>query len=308
MKGDPAMLAKGNSVLGCAIAVLTLLLAGTASTATPVLLNPGFESPDASGGDVPGTANWDTFNQVYTTATTSHSGSQCLKTFGPFQPGGGTGARQILNASFGQTWVGEIWALNWSTDPIDNVDFGVLKIEFLNSSFQFVAGGLVGVDIFESNPISGATPRDVWTKLGVGTAPAPPNTRYARIVLVKVDVDGAQGGSIFWDDAIVFWPADVAPGEGARSSLDLQPNAPNPFSGATRIGFILSEPDDIVISVHDAAGRLVRVLLQSRIEAGSHFVEWNGKLASGVEAPSGVYRYLMRSPNGRISRSMNLIR
>ena len=37
--------------------------------------------------------------------------------------------------------------------------------------------------------------------LGVGTAPAPETTAYARAVIVKVDVDGAQGGSIFWDDA-----------------------------------------------------------------------------------------------------------
>ena len=193
-----------NTVLGCFVAVLAILLAGTAGDASAQLLNPSFESPDASGGDVVGTDNWSTFNFVYTTAAIARSGSQCLKTFGPFSPGGGSGAVQALPAAPGQTWVGEIYAMNASFDPIDNVDFGVYKIEFLDVNFQLAAGGVLGVDVFESNQINGSTPLDTWTLLGVGTAPAPPTTAYAQAVIVKVDVDGTQGGSIFWDDARLF--------------------------------------------------------------------------------------------------------
>jgi len=97
------------------------------------------------------------------------SGTQCLKTFGPFVQGGGSGGTQALPAAPGETWVGEIYALNSSTDPIDNVDFGVYKIEFRDASGQLAAGGLFGVDIFESNPINATTPQDTWTLLGVGT-------------------------------------------------------------------------------------------------------------------------------------------
>ncbi len=185
-------------------ALMTFFLIGMAGPVSAQLLNPGFESPDASGGDVPGTANWSSFNNVFTTAATFRSGTQALKTFGPFSPGGGSGAVQALPALPGQTWVGEIYARNASFDPIDNVDFGVYKIEFLNSSFQLAAGGIFGVDVFESNQINGNTPLDTWTLLGVGTAPAPPTTAYAQAVIVKVDVDGTQGGSIFWDDARLF--------------------------------------------------------------------------------------------------------
>jgi len=185
-------------------ALMTFFLIGMAGPVSAQLLNPGFESPDASGGDVPGTANWNSFNNVFTTAATFRSGTQALKTFGPFSPGGGSGAVQALPAIPGQTWVGEICARNASFDPIDNVDFGVYKIEFLDVNFQLAAGGVFGVDVFESNQINGTTPLDVWTLLGVGTAPAPANTAYAQAVLVKVDIDGAQGGSIFWDDARLF--------------------------------------------------------------------------------------------------------
>jgi len=92
------------------------------------------------------------------------------------------------------------WVLQIA-DGADKMARTTHKIEFLNANFEFAAGGVFGVDIFESNPINGATPLDEWTLLGVGTAPAPENTAYARAVIVKVDVDGEQGGSIFWDDA-----------------------------------------------------------------------------------------------------------
>jgi hypothetical protein len=195
------MMTMRNFIASAAVAFSALFLLGMAGPASAQLLNPGFESPDASGGDVPGTQDWITFNNVFTTAGAFRSGTQSLKTFGPFVPGGGSGAVQALPAQPGDTWVGEIYALNASFDPIDNVDFGVYKIEFLDVNFELAAGGIFGVDFFESNQINGTTPLDVWTLLGVGTAPAPANTAWAQAVIVKVDIDGAQGGSIFWDDA-----------------------------------------------------------------------------------------------------------
>jgi len=182
-------------------ATCVLALSFMASHVSAQLLNPSFESPDASGGDVGGTADWSTFNQVFTTSFVARSGTQSLKTFGPFQPGGGTGATQLLPAAPGQTWVGEIYAQNNSADALDSVDFGVYKIEFLDAGFNLAAGGLAGIDVFESNPINAGSPVDVWNLLGVGTAPAPAGTAFVNAVLVKVDVDGTNGGSIFWDDA-----------------------------------------------------------------------------------------------------------
>jgi len=190
-----------NRVLGCGIALAAILTIGTVSDSSAQLLNGGFESPDASGGDVACSDSWSCFNFVFTTAALSRSGNQCVKTFGPFAPGGGSGAVQALPAAEGETWVGEIYALNATLDPIDNADFGVYKIEFLDVNFQLVAGGQAGIDVFESNPIDASAPIDEWQLLGVGTAPAPAGTAWAQAVIVKVDVDGDQGGSIFWDDA-----------------------------------------------------------------------------------------------------------
>jgi hypothetical protein len=297
-----------RSTWGYVAAAATLLLAGMHGDARAQLQNPGFESPDASGGDVPGTANWNTFNNVFTTATLFRSGTQCLKTFGPFVPAGGSGGTQALAAAPGETWVGEIYAMNSSTDPIDNVDFGVYKIEFRNASGQLAAGGLFGVDIFESNQIGAATPQDTWTLLGVGTAPAPAGTAFAQAVIVKVDMDGTQGGSIFWDDArlqrFVIGVADAP----MAPIFALQPNVPNPFNPTTRIDFALAERSAVNLSVYDVTGRLVVTLLDGQFEAGPYAVTWNGRAANGTAAPAGVYCYVLATPGGRSARNMTLVK
>ncbi len=297
-------------VWGCVMVAGTLFLVGVGGEASAQLLNPGFEAPDASGGDVPGTADWDTFNNVFTTATLFRSGAQCLKTFGPFVPAGGSGGTQALPAEPGETWNGEVWAMNSSTDPIDDVDFGVYKIEFRDASGQLAAGGLFGVDIFESNLIDATTPQDEWTLLGCGTAPAPPNTATVHAVIVKVDIDGAQSGSIFWDDAslqeLVIGVSDApAP---APQSLVLHPNVPNPFNPATLIRFDLTEQSAVDLSIYDVGGRLVITLLEGQLDAGPHQATWNGKMANGSPAAAGVYHYVLETPLGRSSRSMTLIK
>ncbi len=194
-----------NRILGGSLACAALLTVAAVQDSNAQLLNGSFEMPDASGGDQPCSADWACFSGTeFTTTALASDGTQSFKTFGPFNPGGGAGAAQRVAAAEGETWVGEIYAQNASFDPIDDQDFGVIKIEFLDSAGNLAAGGVLGVDVFESNPINGATPMDTWTLLGVGTAPAPAGTAFAQFVIVKVDVDGTQGGSIFWDDAVLF--------------------------------------------------------------------------------------------------------
>ncbi len=195
-----------------AAAAATLGLASAASA--NLLGNPGFEVPDASAGDVPDLgAPWFNFGAPdtrFTTATQALSGSQSLKMFGPFDfIGGGTGGGQTVPAAPGETWVAEAWALNSSADPIGEGNFLALKIEFLDASFGLAAGGLAGVDVFETT-FDEFSALDTWTKLGVGTAPAPANTAYANYILVHVQGGATiDGGSVFVDDGY-FIPAPGA--------------------------------------------------------------------------------------------------
>jgi hypothetical protein len=69
----------------------------------------------------------------------------------------------------------------------------------------------------------------------------------------------------------------------------LHRNKPNPFNPTTSIRFDLSEAAHVTISVFDAAGRLVRTLVDENRGVGVHVAEWDGRDAAGRVAPSGVY-------------------
>ena len=188
-------------------------LAAPSGASASLLSNGGFETPDASGGDVqnaPG-APWIGFNQPtlrFTTASVSRTGSQSLKMFGPFDfIGGGVGAVQAVPATPGGIYVGEIWGRNDSTDPIQGNNFAVYKLEFLDAGFNFVGGSPVaGFNVFESNPLNASTPQNQWSLLGVG-GQAPAGTAFVQAVIVHVQLgDGAGGvlgGAVFFDDASV---------------------------------------------------------------------------------------------------------
>ena len=80
--------------------------------------------------------------------------------------------------------------MNWSGDALQGSDYGALNIEFLDAGFNPVAGGVTGVDIFTSDPITAASAQDVWTQLSLVSGPAPTGTAYVQARIYKVAVDG----------------------------------------------------------------------------------------------------------------------
>ena len=88
----------------------------------------------------------------------------------------------------------------------------------------------------------------------------------------------------------------------------LRQNVPNPFNPTTSITFQLKQSRDLQLTIYDAAGRLVRRLVDARTPAGDHAVTWNGQNARGFAAPSGVYYYELVTPETRETRRMVLLR
>ncbi len=114
---------------------------------------------------------------------------------------------------------------------------------------------------------------------------------------------------VFYDN-LVFLPSaatDVAGGSPA-AVLDLRPNAPNPFRSSTRLDFSLAHRGPADVAVYDVAGRRVATLFHGEAEAGPHSVVWDGRLADGRVAPAGVYRAVLGTAAGRVTRSMVLAR
>ncbi|MGE5315029.1 MAG: T9SS type A sorting domain-containing protein [Acidobacteriota bacterium] len=83
--------------------------------------------------------------------------------------------------------------------------------------------------------------------------------------------------------------ATSEPGKGPNESIFLQ-NYPNPFNPSTEIKYWLASAGEVSVKVYDILGKEVSVIVDNKFqEQGSYTVRWNGKLAGGDQAPSGVY-------------------
>ena len=88
----------------------------------------------------------------------------------------------------------------------------------------------------------------------------------------------------------------------------LRGNYPNPFNPATTIVFELAEPGPVSLEIHDAAGRLVRTLVQGPQPAGRREAVWQGHDDQGGEVASGMYFYRLTTEDGSLVRKMLLLK
>lgn len=79
----------------------------------------------------------------------------------------------------------------------------------------------------------------------------------------------------------------------------LEQNRPNPFNGATDIGFDVPPGDErVTVAIYDIRGRRVRTLEDRVLPPGRHVVHWDGRDRFGRAAPTSAY--LCRMTRGRL--------
>jgi hypothetical protein len=64
---------------------------------------------------------------------------------------------------------------------------------------------------------------------------------------------------------------------------------PNPLGPGSSIVYRLGESTNARLSIHDARGREVAVLVDEQHQAGPHQIQWDGYLGDGRRAPAGVW-------------------
>ena len=110
----------------------------------------------------------------------------------------------------------------------------------------------------------------------------------------------------------------VASGEDIRSSAAtarayipgfvLSPNQPNPFNPQTTIPYSVSWGTRVRLTIYDASGRLVKVLVDERQSVGKRSVVWNGEDATGRSVASCVYFCVLQANNERRTQKMILLK
>ncbi len=100
----------------------------------------------------------------------------------------------------------------------------------------------------------------------------------------------------------------VTPDPPGAQRFALSRPAPNPAASFTRFDLALPQSGAVRVTIHDAAGRLVRSLWDGETPAGVRAFTWDGRDAADRPAASGVYFVRAEGPGGRSTQRIALRR
>jgi hypothetical protein len=103
-------------------------------------------------------------------------------------------------------------------------------------------------------------------------------------------------------------PSATALEQSLPAEQNLAPNYPNPFNASTHIAYRLPQAADVRLTVFDALGRKVRLLVHQAQQAGEYQVVWNGRDDAGRAVASGSYFYRLQTAPFAQTRQMLLLK
>lgn len=78
-------------------------------------------------------------------------------------------------------------------------------------------------------------------------------------------------------------------------AFTLHQNYPNPFNPTTEIQYDLSNRGHVRLTVFNAQGQLMAILVDGEQGTGTYGVVWNGRDMNGTSLPSGIYLYKLEA-------------
>ncbi len=94
------------------------------------------------------------------------------------------------------------------------------------------------------------------------------------------------------------------PDNGTQGQIRLKQNFPNPFSQITTIRFSLANASLVQLDIFDAEGHRIARLLNDRMSAGHHLVDWDVRRLPNSVSP-GIYLMELSVQNSAGSFSLN---
>jgi hypothetical protein len=94
-------------------------------------------------------------------------------------------------------------------------------------------------------------------------------------------------------------------------TFSLSQNYPNPFNPSTTLSYSIPEtagPVDVEVTVYNVRGRMIRKLVDGKMESGTYQAHWDGRDCRGESVPSGIYLYRIRAGDFRDIRKMVMAR
>jgi hypothetical protein len=139
----------------------------------------------------------------------------------------------------------------------------------------------------------------VVTTDSVGIAVAPPFTAngIAGSYFMRITVPGVSTPALL---LLTNLPGPLAVlTSPLPTEFALGMNFPNPFNPITTIPIAIPHTAEVALKVYDMLGREVRTVFAGTLEAGHHFITWDGKNNSGSAVASGMYIARFRTNTGK---------
>lgn len=70
---------------------------------------------------------------------------------------------------------------------------------------------------------------------------------------------------------------------------------PNPFRTQTEIRYSLAAAEKVSLFIYDISGRIVKSLVNGKINPGIYSINWNGKNDRGQQVSAGIYFYQLKT-------------
>jgi len=87
------------------------------------------------------------------------------------------------------------------------------------------------------------------------------------------------------------------------TSFELKQNFPNPFNPITTIEFSTEEENTVILKIFDMGGNEVATILNDKLQAGNHQVEFNAQNLS-----NGTYLYKLQVGDEALTRKMVVLK
>ena len=144
-----------------------------------------------------------------------------------------------------------------------------------------------------------------FTPVEIEIATTPPLGEEGAVL--EFELDDASPATVQLDDIqMTEQETGVVEGPNGSSVIALSAPAPNPSRSGASLSLTLTSPDHVHAAIYRADGRLVRVLLDQHMQAGTCRLSWDGTDSTGARAASGVY-FIRASAAGNVASSKALV-
>jgi len=218
--------------------------------------------------------------------------------------------------------VGEQVSVTFTTNQINDIQGYQFTLAYENLKLEKLHSGIAGVENFGLHKMEEGWITTSWNQSSVGSGQyAVGSNSQPSIVLFTIDFIAKQNGRLSEQLSIIDKPTIIEAysagnnaGEEAGELMDVQltftetivegrpfelfQNEPNPFKANTSIGFYLPGNSEIVLTLRNEAGQVLKVIKEDRT-AGKHRIN-----LENIDLPQGFIYYQLTSKYGAQAKKM----